>query len=122
MDWVATGVWVDLAQWAVTVAVGLYVWVTGRQRASQAQIAELAATTDRRLTTHGERLVRLEEQLRHLPDDVEIKALTAGVAGLQGDMKGLSAEMKGLSTVAKLMQRQIETMDEWLRKAAREGR
>lgn len=122
MNWEAAGVYWDVAQWVVTALVGLYAWITSRQRATQAQIGELAAATDKRLTTHAERIVRIEEQMRHLPEDSEIKGLTDRVAEIHGDLKAVSAELKGLNNVTKIMQRQVEIMDEWLRRSASEGR
>ena len=122
MNWEAAAVYWDVAQWVVTALVGLYAWITSRQRATQAEISELASATDKRLTTHAERLVKIEEQIRHLPEDSEIKELTANVAELHGDVKALAARFEGFVEVSGIMREQVKMMDQFLRKWTTEGR
>lgn len=106
-DYEALGFWLDVAQW-----VGLGI----------ASLLAIAASRRRTVDDHEKRLVLIEAQMEHLPQDSEIKELTASIAALQGDVKAISADLKGVSTISKMMQRQINTMDEWLRRSASEGR
>ena len=108
---------IDLAQWLTTIGVALYVWASNRHRATRDQIEEVRKTHDHRLDNHAERLTRSEEQLRHLPTVSALTELAERVGELHGDLKALSAKFEGWQEVANMMRRQIELMDEFLRKA-----
>ncbi len=109
--------WVDLAQFAVTLLVGLYVWISNRHRATRGQIEKVRDEHEARLQNHSNRVTSIEEQLRHMPDGKTIQDLTKQLQELHGDFKALNARFEGFKDVAKIMRRQVELMDEYLKRS-----
>lgn len=109
--------WVDVLQWLTTVSVGVYVWLSNRHRATRAQIEKVRDSHESRLQNHSDRLTALEEHLRHMPDGQTIKELTSELQKLHGDFRELNAKFEGFKDVADIMRRQVELMDEYLRRS-----
>lgn len=79
-----------------------YAWSTSRQAARQHQVNTLATS----LADINTRVTRLEEQVRHFPDDL--------VHGLAGDMKALQAQMEGVRQALAPLARSVERMNDFL--------
>lgn len=109
--------WVDFAQFVVTILVGVYVWASNRHRATREQIEDVRESHDKRLQTHSERITSMEEHLRHMPDGQTIKELTSQLSALHGDFRELNARFEGFKDVADIMRRQVELMDEYLKRS-----
>lgn len=93
------------------------------EREAAAAVARLAADTDRRLDEHADRLGKAEaeiamlrETLGHLPTGQELHALNLQLARTQGEMKAMAARFDGWQALGDRLQRQVDMMDEYLRK------
>ena len=91
MDYEVWRFWVDVAQAALTVAVGIYVWLVTRTRVNAARIRKLEDTLDERLDDHAQRLTRVESAIEHGPtrDDLgkihqRLDTMVAAVARIEG--------------------------------------
>lgn len=80
----------------VTAAVGLYVYLSHKDKVTNHRIGELRKDVDDRLDTHGERLARLEEAVQRSPthDDLggvhtRINEVGKGVHTLTGEVKAM---------------------------------
>jgi hypothetical protein len=91
-------------QFLLWVAVGLYTWVSNRDRATKEQLDALEAQV------HGLKveMVRLEERVRHLPSERAFAALANQV----GEMVG---QMRGLRDIVESVGRQYERVDDYLK-------
>lgn len=116
MDYDSLRFGLDVVQFLLWAALGLYVWASNRHRATRDHIEKVRDAHDKRLDNHAERLTKAEEQLRHLPDSKTIQVLSDRLAELHGDFKGIKAELDGFRDLAGMLRRQLELMDEFLRK------
>ncbi len=64
---------------------------------------------------HSERLTQIEEQLRHIPDENDIKALTKTVSDFHGDLREMTGNFQGLKELFQAMDKQISRIDDFLR-------
>ncbi|MCK5575450.1 MAG: DUF2730 family protein, partial [Sphingomonadales bacterium] len=75
------------------------------------------------LTKIDERAVKLrvevteiKSDLKHLPTEQALSALTVQLSNLHGDMKALSERMNGVASIQEMMKDHARIMDEFLRK------
>lgn len=114
--------WISLAALVISaVALGwtVFMFLAQRSKATKEQIHALREAHDKRLDNHAERLTRTEERIVHLPTNTALSELTARVGDLHGDLKALTAKLEGWEKVAEMMGRQIELMDQFLRKQSK---
>ena len=111
--------WLDLVQWATTLAIGGYVWATGRQRATKQSIADARTHADeireeagQRLDRHAERLIKLEARLEHVPSNEAIESLNARLAELHGDFKQMTGWLEGVKGLLGTMQNSVQQLVE----------
>lgn len=92
--------WIKFAfmvmQWLITCAVAIYAWYSSRQSARAAAVAEL----DRRVLV-------LEEQMRHLPDQDLVNEL-------HGDMKAVKTELAGIKEALGPLARSLDRINDYL--------
>jgi len=85
-----------VAQWLITGGVAIYAWIANRQAANAKEVEELRG-----------RVIALEEQMRHLPDQ-------SLVTDLSGDLKAVRAELQGVrETIAPLV-RSVDRINDYL--------
>ncbi|MBN3779950.1 hypothetical protein G3O06_20650 [Burkholderia sp. Ac-20345] len=85
----------EIAQAFATAAIGVYVYLSNKNKVTNDRISTLEAAVDDRLDTHSERLARLEAAAEHAPthDDIgklhgRIDDIAQGVGVLTGEVKG----------------------------------
>ncbi|AKA25691.1 DUF2730 family protein [Pseudomonas chlororaphis] len=83
-------------QWLMLTVLGIYTWMIKRDAASAQELLELRT-----------RIVALEEQIRHLPDQT-------AVTDLLGDMKAVRAELSGVKEVLGPLSRQLDRINDYL--------
>lgn len=95
--------WLDLVQFILTAAIGVYAWQVARQRA-------LREATETQLLDHERRLTLIEEKARHMPSGDSINRLSERLGDLHGDLQrmvgeftGWQHEMKSLRTSVQLL-------------------
>lgn len=77
-----------VAQWAVTAAVGVYVYIESRSRASRDQLEAIRASHEVRLDSVERLTGILAEKLAHVPTANELAKLTNAVTELKGEVRG----------------------------------
>ncbi|QHA95832.1 DUF2730 domain-containing protein [Pseudomonas sp. J380] len=83
-------------QWLILTVLGIYTWMTKRQAASGQELLDLRV-----------RIVALEEQIRHLPDQT-------AVTNLLGDMKAMRAELSGVKDALAPLARSLDRINDYL--------
>ncbi|NMZ13404.1 DUF2730 domain-containing protein [Pseudomonas proteolytica] len=83
-------------QWLILTVLGIYTWMTKRQAASGQELLDLRV-----------RIVALEEQIRHLPDQ-------AAFINLLGDMKAMRAEVSGVKDALAPLARSLDRINDYL--------
>ncbi|EIK71835.1 hypothetical protein PseBG33_3495 [Pseudomonas synxantha BG33R] len=83
-------------QWLILTVLGIYTWMTKRQAASGQELLDLRV-----------RIVALEEQIRHLPDQ-------AAFTNLLGDMKAMRAEVSGVKDALAPLARSLDRINDYL--------
>lgn len=63
--------WVDVAQFAVMSAIGIWMYLERRNDKTNARVTEVAG----KLEAHDGRLVRVETQVKHLPQTPDLEKL-----------------------------------------------
>lgn len=103
---------VQVGQFVLTGAVGIYVYLVNKDRvtneritelekASNARIQTLEDSIDKRLDNHAERISRLEERAAHAPTHDDLGELHEKINGVNDHLKTMSGEFssfKGLLT------------------------
>ncbi len=95
--------WVDIVQIAGTVLIGIYVWITGRQRVTDQNLKTFKTKINSRLDGHGDRITRIESDVNHMPTHHDMAALSGRIEALHGDVHELVGTMTGLRRAVDLM-------------------
>lgn len=89
--------------------------LTARQRARREEIEAVRSSHEQRLNSHGERITEVEQTVRHLPRDDDLRQLAVQVSDLHGELKGLTSELRGTKDLIEAVRRQTDVMDSYLR-------
>lgn len=92
LDYTALRFWFDVLQLAGYVALGIYVWLSSRNRVTNARIGELEVDVDARLDRHGDRLTRLEVHAGAAPTHDDLKRLHQRLDIMNGELQGMRGE------------------------------
>lgn len=87
-------VW-DVMQTSLTAAIGLYVWWTGRTRATTHAIRSV----DERVDDVDQHLRRLEQTLENRPGYGDLDNLRGELAQTNRTLEGVSAQLKGTTVL-----------------------
>lgn len=85
---------VSLLLW---IFVGVYTYLSNRNRVTNERIGSLEDHVDTRLDNHSERLARLEKSADMGPNHEDLKALHRRIDALVASVNGLQGEFKGTS-------------------------
>jgi hypothetical protein len=92
-------------------AVSLYTYVSNRRRATKEAIAAVEVKHDldlnaveAHLQAHGDRILRAEQQIEHLPDGDKIGEVHYRIDQVGQGVKGLEGEMKQMNQTLRLIQ------------------
>ncbi len=103
--------WFDLVQVLWAVAVTVYVWHSNRQRATKEAIARVETKHDAdlkrleaRLQEHGDRLLQMEQQVVHLPNNDKIGQVHYRIDQLGQGVEGVKGELKQINHTLHLIQ------------------
>ncbi|MBY6223577.1 DUF2730 family protein [Ferrimonas balearica] len=99
VNWTALTFWLDAAQWLLTLAIGVFVWIDRGRSDNRSRFAELADS----VTTLDQRLGELEQALNHLPGKERVARLDAQMARLDAQMEGMANLLKRLERKTDLL-------------------
>lgn len=104
--------WLEVLRWLITLAIGLYVWVSNRSRATKSAIERV----DHRHTEAGqslrERVSHIEGAMDHLPKAEQVAELQAAVTRAEGSIKAVDAKVDGLASLSRATQATLEQLVE----------
>ena len=103
-DYSAAKFWLDAAQLLGTIAIGIYLWVVGRTRYNAEQHRAHEVAVDRRLDGNEERITRVEEIVKSLPDSSaqsaalsrvhkRIDEVTRKTSRMEGELSGVKSSL-----------------------------
>ena len=76
----------SVMQWLIMGGVGIYAYLTSRDAANASDLGDLRT-----------RVVTLEEQMKHIPDQTLVNALHADMKGVQARLDGIQQSIAPLS-------------------------
>lgn len=92
MDYTAMRFWFDVLQVLGYLALGTYVWLSNRNRVTNARISKLEDDMDSRLDVHADRLTRLEVHAGAAPTHGDLNRLHKRLDIINGELKSLAGE------------------------------
>jgi hypothetical protein len=95
--------WADMAQWAVSAAIGLYAWQATRHRATNARVDQ-----------HERKLSTIEERLAHLPTGADVGGLRVSLEELRGDVRTLGATLQGVRDEVTAIGKSVDRVNDYL--------
>jgi len=110
MDYSAWQFWLNVAQWICTLLLGIYVWQATRHRITNQKIEKLKEEVDcefgkqtLRTNALGDRMTRVEADIRSLPDYDKINELSGRIERLNGLLSNLSGRLEGINRAVDLI-------------------
>lgn len=107
MNYDAIKIWVDIAQFAITGAIGVYIYLVNRGDATNRRIDNLEKSHDDRLDKHGSRISKIEEALKHMPTHDDL-------SGIKTDIASLKSETHGQTELLKRLEATVGRISDWL--------
>jgi oligoendopeptidase F len=103
----AIKIWVDVAQFFITGAIGVYIYLVNKSDATNERISTLAEDHDERLDDHQQRLSRVEEAIKHMPTHDDL-------SGIKSDIASLKAETQGQTQLLERLEKTVSRISDWL--------
>ena len=114
LNYEAAKFWFDVLQFILTLAIGVYVWVVNRHRVTHTRIAGLEDHVADKFADHEKRLITVEKDIEHLPDNDDVSILRQRTAAIEGDIKGVRQEIHGIRELMEPMSRSMDRMNDYL--------
>lgn len=111
MSWTA---FAALANTGLSLVVILYVFFTNRSKANTDDIRAIEDKHGDRLTTHGERLSKIEGVISSIPTHKDLEKIHDRVSGVARKMTGLCATVGELTGGMDAIKRTMTTVNEYL--------
>ena len=103
VDYSALRFWFDVGQFFLTCAIGVYVWMSNRQKVTATRIKKMEADVGEGLLSHGNRLTKLESDSGHIPSRLEMGSLSDKISGLSRELGKLEGRLTGINRAVDLM-------------------
>ena len=99
MDTETLNFYFDVAQFFATGAIGVYVYISNKNRVTNDRITVLESDLDARLEGQSVRVAKLEEAAEHAPTHGDLGELHKRVTEVGGEVKLLRGEFHGAKHV-----------------------
>lgn len=99
--------WFDVLQFAGTILIGVYVWLSNRHRVTAERITKLEDDVDRRLDTHTDRLTALEVSAAAAPTHDDLKILHKRLTDMNGELQKLAGNSMQVSRTVELIHQHL---------------
>lgn len=103
VDYTALKFWLDVVQIMGYLALTVYVWLSNRNRVTNARIGKLEDDMDLRLDRHGDRLIRLEVHAGAAPTHDDLKRMHQRLDVINGELQKLSGSSTQVSRTLELI-------------------
>lgn len=107
MSYDAMKIWIDVAQFLITGAIGIYIYLINKNDATNRRIAKVEKDTDTRLDNHASRIAKLEGAIEVLPTHQDMNQLNNKVGSLARETSQQTGMLEGLT-------KQVALIQEWL--------
>lgn len=114
MEYDAVKIWVDVAQFVITGAIGVYMYLTNKGDATNRRISDLEGKHDKRLDGHGDRLAKIEEAIKHMPTHDDLSGLRTDGGKMAADIASLKAETHGQTELLRRLEATVGRISDWL--------
>ncbi len=104
----------NVLQFLLTGGIGIYVYISNKQRVTTNRIQEMETEIDDRLDDHNGRIASIEATIKHQPTTKDIEAVRDLVARVGGDVRALQSDFSGLRELIKPMQHTINLVNDYL--------
>ena len=102
-NYTALRFWFDVGQYVVTIAIGVYVWVSGRLSARAGELARARKEMGRM----NERLRKLEIDMDHAIDHEDLRAVHERINAVGDLVANLSGKMDGVKGAVDMIQEHL---------------
>jgi hypothetical protein len=96
LDYEAWRFWMAAVSLLFNGVVGVYVWLSNRDRVTQGRIGQLETDVDTRLDSHETRLTAIETSLSHLPKSDDLQRIERRIGGVKGAVERLNGTTQAL--------------------------
>ncbi len=86
----------QILQFVLTGGIGVYVYLTAKNRVTNERIGALEHDLDARLDDHGQRLAGLEKIVEFAPTHADMGRLHEKINGVRGDVSGVAGRLDGI--------------------------
>lgn len=107
MSWDEARFYLELGNIGLTAVVGLYVWITSKNRVTNARISQLESEVDGRIDSLMIRMTAQEERSKHAPTHSDF-------IRVHERLDKLSEEISELCGASKAMHRQLDMLNQYL--------
>ncbi|MEX3690118.1 hypothetical protein AB3X91_03685 [Paraburkholderia sp. BR14263] len=90
-----------------TAAVGIYVYLSNKDKVTNDRISTLEASVDNRLDNHGERVARVEEAILHVPTHEDLGSVHTRINEMGQGVHTLTGEVRGMHRTLMLIQQHL---------------
>lgn len=95
--------WVDIVQTLVSAGLFLWLYLINRHQVNEAQLRALDSKTDKRLDDHGDRITKLETDVKHAPDDEDLRGIHQRIDDVVRAISTLEGEFSGANRTLQLI-------------------
>lgn len=92
--------WLVLVSLAISIGGSVYAWLTARSRVNEKQISALSEKS----SEHDRRLDKIENDMRHLPDQGVTQRMEISLAEMSGKIAVLSERLQPVAQISARLQ------------------
>ncbi|ARO88166.1 hypothetical protein EBAPG3_010470 [Nitrosospira lacus] len=97
----------QVLQFVATGAIGIYVYISNKNRVTNDRITTLESDIDSRLDGQGIRIAKVEEALNHTPTHSDLGALHDRITSVGKGVDFLAGEFKGVKNVLNVIHQHL---------------
>ena len=107
MDYDQVKIWIDVGQFLITGAIGVYIYLVNKNDATNKRIAKVERDSDLRLDDHEGRITTMEAAMKFLPTHTDMTQVASSIASLQATAEGQTELLQRLT-------KQVDRVNDWL--------
>lgn len=97
----------ELLQFVFNIALGIYVHLTNKDKATNQRIEKITQNVEGRLGEHADRLARLEEGTESSPTHKDLSDLHTRINGLSSEVSSMIGETKSMRHILQLIHQHL---------------
>lgn len=97
----------QILQFLLTGGIGIYVYLTAKNRVTNERISVLENDLDTKLDSHGERIASLEASAKGAPTHNDLSAIHEKINKVGGDVREMAGALRGVNDNLQLLLKRI---------------